>query len=89
MTFNEALAHWESHSDPMKMLDLLYVVGAPDAYNIDIEESKQKGCDCGKIELQWNSLCPCDDRESGDCIMLMLGLLRKRYGEIQIAHTNG
>ncbi len=85
--FEHALQEWTENSNREPMLELLKPF--EDHSGLDIEESFQKGSDCGAIEIQGSWLAPYEDNDSGDATMLLLGWLQSLYEDIEFSIKKG
>ena len=82
-SFDIALNEWTEHSNRLPMLNLLEPFA--EYAGIDIEESNQKGSDCGAIEIQGRWIAPYEDVDSGDAAMFLLRLIKEVYKQVEIS----
>lgn len=82
-SFDIALREWTEHSNRLPMLDLLEPFAK--YAGIDIEESYQKGSDCGAIEIQGRWIAPYEDVDSGDAAMFLLRIIKEVYKQVEIS----
>lgn len=85
--FKSAMIAWEESSDRAPILELLKPFA--DYAWLDIEESMQKGSDCGAIEIQNEWAAPMMQADSGGAIMLLIAWLSMAYGDLQFALKDG
>lgn len=85
--FDNAMDEWEMSNDCSQILSLLKPFA--DACCLDIEESDQKGSDCGAIEIQGRWASPESDIDSGDAIVFLLSWLNSIYENIEISALKG
>jgi len=87
--FEFAVENWAAGNGPGMVIDLLQ----PFAFHasIDIEASKQKGCDYGWIDIQFHLIGLDEEIDSGDGTMYLLDCLRDEFDqiEIKIGRPNG